>query len=107
MKNLKRLPSLFSIAFVIAAFNVIVVGQANDNQFAALSSSGASVRFDVAAPHAAVTLTVIGPDNFSYSKGCGSSVHAAPRGGASLPPEVFSQLFRPGARQFYLLGGVW
>ncbi|HEX3250637.1 MAG TPA: tail fiber domain-containing protein [Pyrinomonadaceae bacterium] len=68
MKNLKRLPSLFSIAFVIAAFNVIVVGQANDNQFAALSSSGASVRFDVAAPHAAVTLTVIGPDNFSYSK---------------------------------------
>jgi hypothetical protein len=68
MKNLKRLPSLFSIAFVIAAFNVIVVGQANDNQFAALSSSGASVRFDVAAPHAAVTLTIIGPDNFSFSK---------------------------------------
>ncbi|HEV8169274.1 MAG TPA: tail fiber domain-containing protein, partial [Pyrinomonadaceae bacterium] len=26
------------------------------------------MRFDVAAPHAAVTLTVIGPDNFSFSK---------------------------------------
>ncbi len=68
MKNLKRLPSLLSIAFVIASLNVIVLGQANENQIATLSNSGASVRFDVAAPHAAVTLTVIGPDNFSFSK---------------------------------------
>ena len=68
MKNLKRLPSLLGIAFVIATLNVIVLGQANENQFATLSNSGAAVRFDVAAPHAAVTLTVIGPDNFSYSQ---------------------------------------
>jgi len=68
MKNLKRLPSLFSIAFVLAAANVIVLAQANDNQFATLSNTGASIRFDVGAPHDAVTLTVIGPDNFSYSK---------------------------------------
>src|SRR5262249_49932350 len=68
MKNFKRLPSLFSIAFVLAAANLIVLGQASENQFATLSNSGASIRFDVAAPHAALTLTVIGPDNFSFSK---------------------------------------
>src|SRR5262249_51854433 len=32
------------------------------------TSTGASVRFDVGVPHAAVTLTVIGPDNFSFTK---------------------------------------
>jgi hypothetical protein len=68
MKNLKRLPSLFGIAFVIASFNVIVLGQSNENQIATLSSTGASVRFDVASSHAAVTLTVIGTDNFSFTK---------------------------------------
>jgi endosialidase-like protein len=68
MKNLKRFPSLLGIAFVIASFNVIVLGQANENQIATLNSSGAGVRFDVAVPHASVTLTVIGPDNYSFSK---------------------------------------
>jgi len=68
MKNLRRLPSLLGIAFVIASINVIVLGQANENQIATISNSGASLRFDVAAPHAAVTLTVIGPDNFSFSQ---------------------------------------
>jgi hypothetical protein len=68
MRKLKYLPSLFGIAFVIASLNVIVLGQANENQIATLSSTGAGVRFDVTAPHAALTLTVIGPDNFSFSK---------------------------------------
>ena len=68
MKNLKGLPSLLGIAFVIATFNVIVLGQANENQIARLSNSGAGVRFDVGAPHASVTLTVIGPDDFSFTK---------------------------------------
>ena len=67
MKTMKHLPSLLSLAFVIACCNSLALGQANEN-FATLSSTGASVRFDVAAPHAAVTLTVIGPDNFSFSK---------------------------------------
>jgi len=68
MKNLRRLPSLFGMAFVIATLNVIAFGQTNENQFATLSNSGGGVRFDVSAPHAAVTLTVIGPDNYSFSK---------------------------------------
>jgi hypothetical protein len=68
MKNLRCLPSLLGIAFVITTLNVIVLGQANENQIARISNSGAGVRFDVAAPHASVTLTVIGPDDFSFSK---------------------------------------
>jgi len=61
---------MLSIVFVLACFNVLVLGQSNDdnNRFATISSSGSSVRFDVAAPHAAVTLTVIGPDDVAFSK---------------------------------------
>src|SRR5215213_8889250 len=70
MKTMKHLPSMLSIVFVLACFNVLVLGQSNDdnNRFATISSSGSSVRFDVAAPHAAVTLTVIGPDDVAFSK---------------------------------------
>jgi hypothetical protein len=68
MKNLKHLTSIVSIAFVIATFNILVLGQSNENQIANVSNAGASIRFDVSAPHSAVTLTVIGPDNFSFTK---------------------------------------
>ena len=70
MKNLKHLPSMLSIVFVLTCFNLSILGQSTEdkNQFAAVSSFGSSVRFDVAAPNAAVTLTVIGPDGQSCSK---------------------------------------
>ena len=70
MKNLKHLPLVIRIVFVVACFNVFVLGQStvDRNQFAAVSSFGSSVRFDVSAPHAAVTLTVIGPEGFSFSR---------------------------------------
>jgi hypothetical protein len=70
MKNLKHLPSMLTIVFVLTCFNLPVLAQSTDdkNQFAAVSSFGSSVRFDVAAPHAALTLTVIGPDGQSFSK---------------------------------------
>ena len=67
MKIIKHLPSMLTIVFVLACFNVLVLGQSNDH-FANISSFGASVRFDVGAPHAAVTLTVIGPDGITFSK---------------------------------------
>lgn len=66
MKTIKHLPSMLSLVFVLVCFNV-VLGQSND-QFANVSSFGSSVRFDVGAPHAAVTLTVIGPDGLVFSK---------------------------------------
>ena len=70
MKNLKHLPLVIRIVFVVLCFNVFVLGQStvDRNQFAAVSSFGSSVRFDVSAPHAAVTLTVIGPEGFSFSR---------------------------------------
>jgi len=70
MKTTKHLPSMLSIVFVLACFNVLVLGQSSDdkNHFANVTSLGSSVRFDVRAPNAAVTLTVIGPDDFAFSK---------------------------------------
>ena len=32
MKNLKHLPSMLSIAFVLACFNVLVLAQSNDDK---------------------------------------------------------------------------
>jgi Chaperone of endosialidase len=66
MKTIKHLPSMLTIVFVLACFN-LVLGQSNDH-FANISSFGSSVRFDVGAPHAAVTLTVIGPEGVTFSK---------------------------------------
>ena len=66
--NLKHLPSMLTLLFVVACFNVSVLGQTNDNNFASISNTGSGIRFDVAMPHAAVTLTVIGPDGLTFSK---------------------------------------
>ena len=68
MKTIKHLPSMLSIVFALACFNVLVLGQSNENHFANITSVGSGVRFDVGAPHASVTLTVIGPDGVAFSK---------------------------------------
>ena len=67
MKNLKYLPSVLSIAFVFACFNVLVLAQSIDdkNQFASATSLGSSVDL-CRAPHASVTLTVIGPEGVAF-----------------------------------------
>src|SRR5262245_20089196 len=70
MKNLKHLPSVLATLFLIACFNVLVLGQAIEdrNQIASVSSGGSSVRFDVAGQHATSTLTVVGPDGQVFTK---------------------------------------
>ena len=69
MKNLKRLPSMLTLVFVVVCFNVSALGQSSDDKnFAAISSTGSSVRFDVAAQHAAVTLTIAAPDGQTFTK---------------------------------------
>jgi hypothetical protein len=70
MKNLKHLPSILSIAFFVVCFNVLVLGQSIEdrNQFASVNGFGSSVRFEVAAPHSAVTLTVLGPDGLTFTR---------------------------------------
>ena len=68
MKTIKHLPSMLSIVFVLACFNVLVLGQSSDKDFATVTSLGSSVRFDISASNAGVTLTVIGPDDLGYTK---------------------------------------
>jgi hypothetical protein len=66
MKNVKHLPTILSVLFVLACLNVLVLGQ--EKQLASVNSLGSSVRFDVSAPNAGVTLTVIGPEDYSFTK---------------------------------------
>jgi hypothetical protein len=66
MKNRKHLPSALCVAFVIACFTG-ALAQSPD-QFAAVTGLGSSVRWDVAGPHAAVTLTVSAPDGQVFTK---------------------------------------
>ena len=68
MKTIKHLPSMLSIVFVLGCFNILVLGQSSDKDFATVTSLGSSVRFDVSASNAGVTLTVIGPDDLGYTK---------------------------------------
>jgi Chaperone of endosialidase len=67
MKNLKHLPSIFCFVLVIAACNA-VLAQSDDRPFASITGLGSSVRWDVAGPHAAVTLSVSTPDGQVVSK---------------------------------------
>ena len=68
MKNLKHLPSMLSIVFLLAACNALVLGQSSEEKFVTVNSLGSSVRFDVGVPHASVTLTVIGPEGVAFTK---------------------------------------
>ena len=70
MKIIKHLPSMLSIVLTLICFNVVALGQSaeNKNQIASMNGFGSSVRWDVAAPHAAVTLSVSGPDGQTFSK---------------------------------------
>jgi hypothetical protein len=67
MKNVKCIPSVLSLLFLLACLNASVLGKSNDiNQFASVSGIGAGVRWDVGVSHAAVTLTVAAPDGQVY-----------------------------------------
>ena len=67
MKNRRHLPSILFLLFVIAPVSA-VLAQSTENQFAAITGLGSSVRWDVAGPHAAVTLTVSSPDGQVFTK---------------------------------------
>ena len=69
--KISHLPSVLATLFLIACFNIVVLGQTtmeDRNQVASVSGLGSSVRFDVAGPHTASTLTVIGPDGQVFTK---------------------------------------
>ena len=70
MKNLKRFPSILWTLFVVLCLPSVLFAQSTDdrNQFATITAIGSGVRFDVKAPHAAVTLTVAAPDGQVFTK---------------------------------------
>src|SRR6185436_14484448 len=68
MKNLKHLPSVLSIAFVLACFNVLVLAQSSDDKLASVSNLGSSLRFEINAAYESGTLAVTGPDGYAYTK---------------------------------------
>ena len=62
MNNRKHLPSILCVVFVVTCCSAAWAQSDASNQFAAVTGMGSSVRWDVAGPHAAVTLTVSTPD---------------------------------------------
>ena len=69
MNNRKHLTSVLCVAFVIACCTAALAQSSDDrNQFASVTGMGSSVKWDVAGPHAAVTLTVSAPDGQVFSK---------------------------------------
>jgi hypothetical protein len=58
------------MVFVVACFHVSVLGQSAEdkNRLAAISAHGSSVRWEVAVPYAALTMTVSAPDGRVFRK---------------------------------------
>lgn len=70
MKNLKCLYFTLSIVFVVACLHTFASGQTTEDKsrLAAINGNGSSVRWDVAAPNAGLTLIVSAPDGRVFSK---------------------------------------
>ena len=78
MKNLKYIPSILSMLLVVVCLHISASGQmAEDkNRLAAVSATGSSVRWDVNAPHAGLSVTIAAPDGrvFRVETKSGASV---------------------------------
>ncbi|MEK6282751.1 MAG: tail fiber domain-containing protein [Acidobacteriota bacterium] len=70
MKNFKSSLIVMSVVLAIASVHVSVVGQTTDEEsrLAAITASGSLVRWQVAVPHTAVTMTVSAPDGQVFRK---------------------------------------
>src|SRR5687767_10554816 len=69
MKNLRHVPSVLCFLFVLVSGSAALAQSTDDrNQFAAITGMGSSVRWNVAGPHAAVTMTVSSPDGQVFTK---------------------------------------
>ena len=100
MKNLRCLPFMFCMVLVAACLQVSVSGQSleDKDKLAAINANGSSVRWDVTAPYASVTLTVAAPDGRVFSKVFkgGSSPHfsTADAQGERLPDGQYTYELR-------------
>ncbi len=70
MKNRKSLLTLLTALLILVCVQVSAVGQTTDEEsrLAAVTANGSMVRWQVAAPHSAVTMTVSAPDGQVFRK---------------------------------------
>ena len=68
MKNLKSPFAMLCMVLIAACFHVSAWGQSDDKKIANVSSSGSSVRWDVSASNAGLTLTISAPDGQVFRK---------------------------------------
>lgn len=70
MRNPRWLPQILCVMFVVACFQVSAFGQAAEdkNKLASISSAGSSVRWEMAAPYSALTMTISAPDGRVFRK---------------------------------------
>lgn len=94
MKNLKCLTYFMCAALMLACLSLSVTGQ--DNKLASISAAGSSVRWDVAAPFASVTMTIAAPDGRVFSKefAAGSSPQFSLSDKMALPDGVYTYELR-------------
>ena len=67
---MKTLRTALGIGLVLIAFNISVLAQSptERTKLATVSGNGQSIRWDVAGPYSAATLTVVAPDGRSYRR---------------------------------------
>jgi hypothetical protein len=100
MKNLKRLPQLLCLVVALACLHVSVTGQTTDdkNRFATISGSGSTVRWEVAAPYSALTLTISAPDGQVFRRefkaGSAPEFTLTDRDGSKLPDGQYNYELR-------------
>ncbi len=99
MKNPKSLIPMICTLFVVACLYVSVSGQAMEgNKLATVSGAGASVRWDVAAPNAGLTLTISAPDGRVFRKefrsGAPADFNLADKDGNKMPDGQYTYELR-------------
>ncbi len=67
MNNQYGLGAIVRVVFVLVCFQIVGLGQ-DDRKVATISSSGMSVRWDVAVPNSGVTVTIAAPDGQVFRK---------------------------------------
>ena len=68
MKNMKSPFAMLCMVLIAACFHISAWGQSDDKKIANVSSSGSSVRWDVSASNAGLTLTISAPDGQVFRK---------------------------------------
>jgi endosialidase-like protein len=98
MKNLKCLPSLLFILFLVACCHVYVVGQSEEKKLANINGSGSTVRWDVTVAQSGGTLTISAPDGRVFRKefraGASAEFAVTDKDGERLPDGQYTYELR-------------